>query len=817
MAAIPVRMVRAQAPGESRHRVQFWASAAVLGEQIASYLLAAVQGGGAAIAIARPATLTAIEARLASAGHAIDALQAAGRIVLIDAHEMLANLLVDGMPERERFVQHVDTPIMQMAGGGRVVHAYGEMVDILWAAGNREAVTALEACWSELLARAPSAKLVCGYELRAFDRDVAGFELICDHHDGVEPTQPPAAPLTASRVLAQVEQRARALETEVARRTHLERRMLALLDLGGLLSAATDRDAIAQLTVEQGMQAIGAIDAAFWLVAPGATHLEMLAWSSNQDTKTAERYKVVPLTGDTPLAHAVRTGEPVFLRSLDDYAERFPASRARLEQIRTAGQRAFVALPVVSDGRPLAGIVFTFDHEREYTTADKAFKAILARQCALALARVLQQEQERALREAAERAAAAEKEARTEIELLYDLIASANQLDDPNAVFDLALHTVCRGARSDRAAILLFDSDGVLRFKAAHGLSADYQHAVEGHTPWQRDTVGPTPIAVHDTEADPAWESYRDVFRTEGIRALAFVPLVHQRRLIGKFMLYRNEPRKFDVRDLQFTQTVAIHVAHAVERKRAEVELARAFREERQARLEADEATRAREEILSVVSHDLRNPLGTILMGATSLLNVDGDRGAHRLRTIAERIHRQAGRMARLIEDLVDFAGIQAGQLAIERKAHKPEEILSATSDIFSAMAQERGLHFEMRAVPNLPAIDCDSERAVQVMSNLVANALKVTPRGGAISIGAEPKDKSVVFFVRDTGPGIEAEELPQLFQRYWRSKHSQYKGAGLGLSIAQGIVDAHGGRIWAESQLGRGTTFYFSLVSSGN
>src|SRR6185369_5142469 len=112
-----------------------------------------------------------------------------------------------------------------------------------------------------------------------------------------------------------------------------------------------------------------------------------------------------------------------------------------------------------------------------------------------------------------------------------------------------------------------------------------------------------------------------------------------------------------------------------------------------------------------------------------SLLNVDlGDR-SHRIRSVAERIHRQAERMARLIEDLVDFAGIQAGQLAIDRKLHNPEEILAATRDIFGPMAQERGLRFESSTTPGLPAIDCDCERAVQVMSNLVANALKVTPK----------------------------------------------------------------------------------------
>ncbi|HEY5944528.1 MAG TPA: ATP-binding protein [Kofleriaceae bacterium] len=623
------------------------------------------------------------------------------------------------------------------------------------------------------------------------------------------------ATVVEPRVLAQLEQRAQALESEVERRVHLERRMAELLGLTGELAAAATREEIARLAIAKGSQAVGAIDGALWLVADGATHLTLLASSTQHHSKeAAERYSVLAMDGDTPVAHAVRSGQPVFLGSLDEYAERFPASRLRIEEVRTEGQRAYAILPIAVDEGTLGCIVYTFDREREFTAPDRAFKTILARQCGLALARVHQHEQERALREAAEQAASAEKEARNEIELLYDLIAAVNHLEDPAAVYDLALNTVQRGARSDRAAILLFDDNGVMRFHASHGLSERYQQAVDGHSPWQPDTVGPTPLVVNDTEADPAWERYRDVFRSEGIRALAFVPLLHHRKLIGKFMLYRNEPRKFDLRDLQFTATVGVHVAQAVERKRNENAIARALSEEREAHLEAEAATRAREEILSVVSHDLRNPLGTILMGATTLLSVDVGERSHRIRTVAERIHRQAERMARLIEDLVDFAGIQAGQLAIDRKAHKPEEILSATSEIFNSIALERGLRFETRAPLDLPPIDCDSERAVQVMSNLVANALKVTPKGGAISIGAEPKDKEVVFFVRDTGPGIAPEELPQLFERYWRSKHSQYKGAGLGLSIARGIVDAHGGRIWAESQLGRGATFYFSLAS---
>jgi signal transduction histidine kinase len=248
-------------------------------------------------------------------------------------------------------------------------------------------------------------------------------------------------------------------------------------------------------------------------------------------------------------------------------------------------------------------------------------------------------------------------------------------------------------------------------------------------------------------------------------------------------------------------EILATHCALATERVRV-------LERERRARTEAEEATRAREEILSVVSHDLRNPLGTIMIGVSSLRRGETDR----VRTAAERIQRQALTMARLIDDLVDFAGIQAGRLMLSRARHAPADLVSAIRDLFGPVAHERGLAFAAAAPRDLPPVDCDSERAVQVMANLVTNAIKVTPSGGAIEVGATPGDARVVFFVRDTGPGIDPAELPNLFERRWRGGTSAYRGGGLGLSIARGIVDAHGGRIWAESQVGVGSTFYFSL-----
>ncbi|HTL35780.1 MAG TPA: ATP-binding protein, partial [Kofleriaceae bacterium] len=475
---------------------------------------------------------------------------------------------------------------------------------------------------------------------------------------------------------------------------------------------------------------------------------------------------------------------------------------------------AIAIIPLQLNGTLLGVMVYSYPSDHVFEDSERTFQRLLARQCALAFDRVRMHREERTIREAAERLAAAEKQARGDVELLYELIASVNRLDSIEEVYAIVLRSVMRGTKSDRAAILLFDDEGVMRFQVTDGLSTEYKTAVEGHSPWTRDDYYPPPIAVDDTETDPEWIALRQQHREEGIRSIALVPLInHQGKLIGQLMLYRNEVRPFTGRDLQLTSTIGVHAAQAVERKRKEREIARAYSEERDARVLADEATRAREEILSVVSHDLRNPLGAILMCASALLHVSADDSSGRVRKNVERIHRQAERMARYISDLVDFAGIEAGRIKLERREHQVEDIVSAASEMFGPIAAERGLRFEMQLPPNLPVVQCDSDRAVQVLTNLVANAVKVTPKGGAVSIGAELNGDGVVFYVRDTGPGIEEDEMPNLFERHWRSKSSNYKGTGLGLSIARGIVSAHNGRIWAESRVGAGSTFYFSLT----
>ncbi|MDB4954376.1 MAG: Two-component hybrid sensor and regulator [Myxococcales bacterium] len=797
-------MAHAVSPETGRHLVQFYDDAGFLAERVAAFLQPALARSGAALVVARSHNLISIEQELRDAGLSVERLRLTGQLVLLDAADVLARFMVDGQPDRALFREHVGGQIARMRAAfpSDELRIYGEMVDVLWVDQNASAVIALERLWTELSGVA-SFSLLCGYQLGGFsdERHVRQFEMVCAAHDHVAPTEQVAmmgSDSASSRSLALLEQRARSLETEVSRRNRSERRMEQLLAVAGELAAAGSRDAIARITIDSGMAAVGASSAALWTVDEDRQTLRLLA-VSKQDWN-CERFSDLPVTNDTPLGKVVRSGTPIFFGTLDEYKAAFPASFARVADTVSSSDIAYAMLPLATNHSAFGAICFTYDRGAEFSVTDRMFLEILSRQCALAIERVSLLEAERSGREAAE--------------LLYELTVQVNRTDDVDQVYELALVACERGSKTDRSAILLFDASGVMRFKCHHGLSETYRQAVEGHSPWNRDETNPTPISIDDVEQDPAWASYLPVFRAEGIRGVAFIPLVHQRRLLGKFMLYRDQPRPFTARDLQLTSTVAVHVGQAIERKRAEKELARAYREERDAHLEAEEATRAREEILSVVSHDLRNPLGTIMMGASSLLALDTIDKV-RTRTISERIHRQAERMERLIGDLVDFAGIQAGKLAIERSTHAPAAILSAAGELFAPMASERGLSFQTQSAPGLPAVQCDSERAVQVLSNLLSNAIKVTPKGGAIEIGAQPSDQQVVFYVRDTGPGIDADELPNLFERFWRSKKPSYKGAGLGLSIARGIVDAHGGRIWAESKPGVGSTFFFSFSSS--
>jgi len=250
-------------------------------------------------------------------------------------------------------------------------------------------------------------------------------------------------------------------------------------------------------------------------------------------------------------------------------------------------------------------------------------------------------------------------------------------------------------------------------------------------------------------------------------------------------------------------------VRDVTERWAAEQEKAELLAATQKARDEAQAAARQRDEMLGIVSHDLRNPLSAIGMCASILADpaTSGEEHQRMVETITESVQWTH----RLISDLLDIASIEAGGLSVKAASVDPVIVIGRALALFEFPAANQRVTLRVLGDENLPRLLADGERLLQVLSNLIGNALKFTPEGGTISVSAEPRDGALVFSVRDTGSGIAPEHLPHVFDRRWHSSSSK-SGTGLGLTIARGIVEAHGGRIWVASAPGSGSAFQFSI-----
>ncbi len=228
---------------------------------------------------------------------------------------------------------------------------------------------------------------------------------------------------------------------------------------------------------------------------------------------------------------------------------------------------------------------------------------------------------------------------------------------------------------------------------------------------------------------------------------------------------------------------------------------------------EAQAASAAREEVLRLVAHDLRNPLSTILM-ASDLLGEPSMTEESRAKQAAV-VKRTGARMNRLIQDLLNVARLDTGRMSVEVGDIDAAQLIANALEMMQPLAAEAEISLVANVTESLPRVNADAERIGQVFSNLIGNAIKFTPAGGTITLRADVADARVWFSVTDTGAGIPPEQLAQVFGEFWQGRKTDRRGIGLGLTIARGIVEAHGGTIGVDSEVGVGTRFWFSLASS--
>jgi signal transduction histidine kinase len=233
-------------------------------------------------------------------------------------------------------------------------------------------------------------------------------------------------------------------------------------------------------------------------------------------------------------------------------------------------------------------------------------------------------------------------------------------------------------------------------------------------------------------------------------------------------------------------------------------------------RIRSDEALANRDDFLAMVSHDLRDLLGGVVMSASlvAIRAPDSEYGKHALAQ-TDRIQRYAARMNRLIGDLLDVASIDAGKLAVTSVRGDLAAIISEAVDTFRAAASAKGIALETEIAEQPLLAIFDHARMLQVFANLIANAMKFTHRGGTIRVHGERTDANLRLFVSDTGTGIPAHQLETIFERFWQVGSKDQRGLGLGLYISRRLVEAQGGRIWAESVEGSGSAFYVILPAA--
>jgi signal transduction histidine kinase len=785
------------------HVVQFYESDDLLEGAVVDFLADGLAADAPIIVIATETHRRAFIAQLIRRGFDPGPRMAGDRLIMLDAQETLDQFMVAAAPDWERFTATI-RPVIERAraqGGGREIRAYGEMVDLLWRGGNRSGAVALEEMWNELR-KLRSFSLFCSYVVSGFNKENSGVREICRTHTHVRPVLDRQHPDRSA-------ENVRALAAEIGHRKELERELrssvrelrareqqleahLADMKRGGIererrtrrterlakitsaIADAVTAEQVFEAVVDQTRSALQASSAALWLTG-GSQAVARLVRTDGYGEEAAQQFATIPLESDpcpTPIVEAIRDRQLIWIASRDELIARYPNLAASVTPGRDYG---VVCLPVMTSGQTLGAIGLTFEDARTLDDEEANFLLLIARYCGQALERL--------------RLLAVEQQHRVRAELLYKLAAAVISARTVEEIFDAALDAIARALGTDRASVLLFDADRVMRFRAWRNLSDPYRTAVEGHSPWPAGARDPQPIVSSDVEADPAMASYLPLFRTERIGALAFIPLVGGGRLIGKFMVYYTHPRELTAQELELARAIANHVAAAVLRFRSLAEL--------------QQTVHLNETFAGILGHDLRNPLAAIITSARlAMKRAENDR----LEKPLSRILSSGDRMTRMIDQLLDFTRVRlSGGIPIV-----PTEF-----DLFPVVRQvmdeldEANPGWALRSTSLGDTLgNWDQDRLSQLFSNLVANAVQHGDATGGVAVTIDGRAADRVQVAVHNQGVIPADRIATLFEPMASRQMQRTTGLGLGLFISRELVRGHGGSIDVRSDESAGTTF---------
>jgi signal transduction histidine kinase len=402
--------------------------------------------------------------------------------------------------------------------------------------------------------------------------------------------------------------------------------------------------------------------------------------------------------------------------------------------------------------------------------------------------------------------------------ILYSIAQKLNSNLASEDVLNTIVEDLANAADAKGTSLMLLTPDKKqLLHTVAYGLSDWYVRKGPVRVDDSiKETLEGRPVAIKDGTSDPRVQ-YREQTEKEGIISVLSLPLMVRGEVIGIVRIYTNEPREFTPAEVEFFSALANLGAIALERATVHESIDRDLTSCKIERnlLEQEKIQFLR--FLSMAAHDLKAPLSAIQSYLRIMLDGYVGEVSEKQRHMLDRCTLRIDELFNLISDLLDIPRIETGQLVEEMEEVSIAAIINSFSDEATNEAKQKGLSYSTEIPPDLPEVQGSSSRLKQVISNLVHNAIHYTDEG-EILVRARAKDSNVIVEVIDTGRGIPPQDLPRIFEDFFRASNVETRGTGLGLSISKRIIEAHGGKIWAESpcsETGKGSKFSFTLIRS--
>jgi signal transduction histidine kinase len=476
------------------------------------------------------------------------------------------------------------------------------------------------------------------------------------------------------------------------------------------------------------------------------------------------------------------------------------------EHQRVGEFRTLLAVPLLREGRPGGALVLQRLHVEPFTDKQIELVSTFADQAVIAIENVRLLDELKARTDELARSV-------EELQALGEIGQTVSATLDLNTVLETIVTNAVELSGTDAGAIYDYDEAGdVFRLQATHNMSAEMIAAITearirmGETVVGQAAARREPAQIADIAAERDYP-LAGVMAKAGYRAILVVPLVRENRVLGALVVRRKTPGRFDDDLVRRLQTFAAQSALAVQN-------ARLFREIEEKGHQLEAASRHKSEFLANMSHELRTPLNAVL-GYAELIQ-DGVYGElpDKVRGVLDRVQSNGRHLLGLINEVLDLSKIEAGQLKLSLADYAMKDVVHSVIGATESLAAEKKLVLKAEVAPDLPSGRGDERRLVQVVLNLVGNAIKFTEQGG-VTIRATEANGVYTVSVADTGPGIAAADQQRIFEEFQQVDSSSTKkkgGTGLGLAIAKRIIELHGGRIWVESEPGKGSTFAFSI-----